>query len=179
MQVWEAGCINACAHENLSAYCFPVSLWCLLVSFFLPSHSSTALWVYLADAACVYECSLICLKDRFGKREEGVLWMKSAVPDCLRGAAMRGSSLEQGRDSCASLHLSQELPFFEAVLRLFLKSHVCLDCFSRHFKKYYAKLTDSVVLYCNYQTIKRSCASDYWFECMTALQLCNLFHVPI
>jgi len=87
---------------------------------------------------------------------------------------VRAFSLQQVRDSPASLHTRQELPVFKTVLRLLLKSQVCLDCFSRHFKKQYWKLTDRIVLYSNYQTIMDVLCLRIliWvYDCFTVLQL--------
>lgn len=69
------------------------------------------------------------------------------------------------------------LPVLEAVLGRFLKSQVCLDWCSRHFKKHYCKLTDDTVSYCNYQSITDvSCLRVLIgvYDCFTVLQL-NLY----
>lgn len=106
--------------------------------------------------------------------------MKSTFPDCLRGAAVRGFSLQQVRNSHAGLHIHQELPVFKAAFRLFLKSQVCLGFFSRHFKQHYCKLTGSIVLYCNYQTIMDVLCLRIliWvYGCFTVLQLIPYSHI--
>lgn len=69
------------------------------------------------------------------------------------------------------------LPVLEAVLGRFLKSQVCLDWCSRHFKKHYCKLTDDTVSYCNYQSITDvSCLRVLIgvYDCFTVLKL-NLY----
>lgn len=100
----------------------------------------------------------ICCKDKSSKLRgylgmKKFLGMKSTFSHCVRGTTVRDFRLKQVRYLHASLHTCQELTVFRALLGLFLKSEVFLDCISRHFKKYYCKLTDSIVLYCNHQII--------------------------
>lgn len=139
------------------------------------------LWVDIAkDVLCLYEWSPICLKDKSGKwRGSRFFGWKAPFQTGSEAQHWGVSALSRLGLHMQVFTLTRNYLLFKAVLRLFFKSQVCLDCFSRHFRKCYWELADSTVLYFNYQTIMDvSCLRILiWVhDCFT---VCSMFHIPI